>query len=385
MGPAWLGALLPEAKIVIYEMALDLPDPWLAAVEMVAADEANAPDVLCITWTQPEESYYRQYSRSSIALALAKAAALGITVVVGAGDWGVYDGRPGSTWQQNGSNAKVARAAWPHATFPSTEERVLSVGGTLVTALDPVTEVGWSGPLPPDPELARELPFISLATSGGFSQRVPIPDWQYDSVASVWSPRVYSRGTNLPAVLPYGRGFPDVSLMAAGPALARGNPPGLSATGYQLVIDGKWIEYAGGTSLAAPIWAALIAAFNEERARSGRESLGFVNPLLYYLARTRPLSGKHAVFRPINDGSSDIEFRVVTGEGQTTRHVLHGYEARADWDPVTGLGVPRAARLAQELAAYPPSAPKAASNGVPDELVAPAAAPPPVADVLEGA
>src|SRR6478736_7453358 len=111
MGPAWIGALAPGAKIVVYEVASDLPDPWLAVVEMAVSDP-RAPNIVCMTWTLPEENYYRQFNRGSIALALAKAAAYGITVVAGAGDWGVYDGRPGAILGQ-GEEGKVARAAWP--------------------------------------------------------------------------------------------------------------------------------------------------------------------------------------------------------------------------------------------------------------------------------
>jgi len=351
MGPAWIGALVPDAKIVVYELALDLPDPWLAAIEMAVSDP-RAPTVLCMTWTLPEDTYYRQFNRGSIALALAKAAAFGITVVAASGDWGVYDGRPGATLQSD-PKGKVARAAWPHATFPSSEELVLSVGGTLVASLNPATEIAWSGPLPPDPELAKELPFISLAGSGGFSQRVPVPDWQHPVVVGVSAQRSYSRGTNLPAVLPYGRGFPDVALMASGPALALGIGDGLSAMGYRLVLNGQWIGYAGGTSMAAPIWSAVIAIANARRQETQQSPVGFVNPLMYYLGRTSPDRGEHAVLRNISSGSSDIEFRVVSGQGRTDHHTLAGYRATSRWDPVTGLGVPHVKNLTEALLSYP--------------------------------
>ena len=349
MGPAWIGALVPAAKIVVYELAPDLPDPWLAAVEMAVSDP-RAPNVLCMTWTLPEDTYYRQFNRGSIALALAKAAAFGITVVAASGDWGVYDGRPGAILAKD-PIAKVARAAWPLATFPSSEDLVLSVGGTLVASLDPPTEIGWSGPLPPDPALAKELPFLSLATSGGFSERVPVPHWQRPVVVGLSSQRSYSRGTNLPAVLPYGRGFPDVSLMASGPALGIGN--GISAMGYRLVVNGQWLGYAGGTSMAAPIWATVIAIANARRLAQGQAPLGFVNPLIYYLSRTSPDRGKHAVLRDITNGHSDIEFRVVSGEGRSNHHTLAGYQAKSQWDPLTGLGVPHVKNLTDALLDYP--------------------------------
>jgi len=351
MGPAWIGALVPDAKILVYELSPDLPDPWLAAIEMAVSDP-RAPDVLCMTWTLPEDTYYRQFNRGSIALALAKAAAFGITVIAAAGDWGVYDGRPGAVLAHDPSG-KVARSAWPHATFPSSEPLVLSVGGTLVASLNPKTEIGWSGPLPPEPALAKELPFISLATSGGFSERVPVPDWQQAVVVGTSLQRSYSRGTNLPAVLPYGRGFPDVALMASGPALALGNGDGISAMGYRLVINGQWIGYAGGTSMAAPIWATIIAIANARRQANGQPPVGFVNPLIYYLGRTSPDTGKHAVLRDITTGNSDIEFRVVSGQGRSDHHTLAGYRAKSQWDPVTGLGVPDVKNLTEALLGYP--------------------------------
>ncbi len=51
--PSWIGALAPQAQIIIYDMATDLPDPWLAAVEMAIADQRTAPTVICMTWDRP--------------------------------------------------------------------------------------------------------------------------------------------------------------------------------------------------------------------------------------------------------------------------------------------------------------------------------------------
>ncbi|HYQ02876.1 MAG TPA: S53 family peptidase [Polyangiaceae bacterium] len=350
MGPAWIGALAPGAKIVVYEVASNLPDPWLAVVEMAVSDP-RAPNILCMTWTQSEDMYYRQFNRGSIALALAKAAAFGITVIAASGDWGVYDGRPAAVLESDPSG-KVARAAWPHATFPSSEEFVLSVGGTLVSSLNPPTEIGWSGPLPPDPALAKELPFLSLASSGGFSERVPVPEWQRAVVVGLDKQRSYSRGTNLPAVLPYGRGYPDVALMASGPALSVGEDDTVSAMGYRLFVDGNWIGYAGGTSMAAPIWAAIIALANARRHQQGLAPLGFLNPLLYYIARTLP-GGKQAALRDVSSGNSDIQFRVVSAQGRADQHTLAGYCAKPQWDPITGLGVPNVLKLTEALLNYP--------------------------------
>ena len=186
------------------------------------------------------------------------------------------------------------------------------------------------------------------------------------------SQRSYSRGTNLPAVLPYGRGFPDVALMASGPALSVGSGGTIAAMGYRLVIGGQWIGYAGGTSMAAPIWAAVIAIANARRQAGNQPPLGFVNPLIYYIGRTSPDEGPHAVLRDIANGHSDIEFRVVSAQGRSDAHTLAGYCAKSQWDPITGLGVPDVKNLADAFLRYPAhfaSEPRIAALSVAAEIV----------------
>ena len=80
---------------------------------------------------------------------------MGVTMVAASGDWGVYDGRPSTAVD----DIEVAEAPWPHGVFPSVEDYVLSVGGTMITSRHPLTELAWSGPLPPNDELRRFLPF----------------------------------------------------------------------------------------------------------------------------------------------------------------------------------------------------------------------------------
>ena len=75
------------------------------------------------------------------------------------------------------------------------------------------------------------------AGGGGISTVWPIPSWQKNV------PTVFSK-TN--------RNVPDVSLNA--------DPN----TGYSIYYDGQWTIY-GGTSCAAPLWAAFTACVNQER------------------------------------------------------------------------------------------------------------------------
>lgn len=337
----WLGAMAPGAKIVIYKVDPTIfADPWAMFLLALVGDKENAPTVATTSWITPERRYYRSFGSSVVSGLLDQAAALGITVVSAAGDWGAFDGVPRSTVD----GYAVSDAPWPHGVFPAVEERVLGVGGTMITCQDPLTELAWSGP--PPHAIARSIQFTQLASSGGFSEDVPIPAWQAPALRK-W----YARGANTPAVVPYGRGFPDVALMASGPAVQRGDA--LSALGYQAVVGGQWIEYAGGTSIAAPIWAAIIARANQARAAAGKGTAGFVNPLLYAIRKKTP-----SPFRDVTIGQTDVTVRVVNVHGKAVSHKLEGYNACADWDPVTGLGVPNVTNLIQHLVAAGPVSPK---------------------------
>ena len=144
-------------------------------------------------------------------------------------------------------------------------------------------------------------------------------------------------------MIPSGRGYPDVALMAQGSAIA--NPPGdgLASVGYEAIVDGQQINYAGGTSVAAPVWAAIVACMNQARRAAGLPRVGFVNPLLYKLAATATKAA--SPFRAITVGAGDVEMQVLDELGRPTRYTLEGFSACTGWSPVTGLGVPHVRNL----------------------------------------
>jgi len=133
-------------------------------------------------------------------------------------------------------------------------------------------------------------------TGGGFSERFDVPAWQDVARASA---------TQYGATA--GRGVPDVA--------AQQHP------GYYVIVNG--VELAmGGTSAVAPVMAALTARIGQ---RLGVRT-GFFAPLLY--ARRRD-----GLFGAVLDG----------GNGT--------YEAGADWNPCTGLGVPNGVAIEAALRA----------------------------------
>ncbi|MCA9541289.1 MAG: hypothetical protein KC620_20450, partial [Myxococcales bacterium] len=336
-----------------------IADKWSAFLMAVIADNDWRPTIATTSWLIPERDYYAAYGSRVITSLLDQCAALGITVLSAAGDWGAYDGIPRTMTR----GARVSDATWPRAVFPAVEERVLGVGGTMVTHREPLTEVTWSGPLPPG--FATDAPVTRLASGGGFSAEVPIPDWQEHFLVFNESERIYrtySRGPNAPAVMAYGRGVPDVSIMAVADAVQRSPTEPLTARGYRALVNGRWIDFAGGTSTGAPIWAALLARINQACQAAGLRRVGFVNPLLYHLVRyadeynrkpyLREEDKLPKPFRDIISGRSDVTLRALDGACMPVQVELPGFEATGSWDPATGLGVPIGTRLLDAIVAH---------------------------------
>lgn len=183
------------------------------------------------------------------------AAAVGVTVLAASGDDGSRDG---------------VHDGHPHVDFPASSPHALGCGGTRLH-------------LHRDGRLSHEAAWDD--SGGGISAIFVAPPWQRDLTA---------------------RGVPDVA--------AEADPD----TGYSVRVDGEE-QVLGGTSAAAPLWAALVARVNQRRARP----MGLVAPKLYGPARS--------ALRDVTSGSNGA------------------YTARIGWDECTGLGTPRGAELLQAL------------------------------------
>jgi subtilase family serine protease len=101
-----------------------------------------------------------------------------------------------------------------------------------------------------------------------------------------------------------------------------------------------WILAASGTSGSAPLWGGLIALADQY----AHHDLGFVNPLIYRIARSSSYS---QAFHDITIGNNGVT------AGQA---IVTGYQAGPGWDPVTGWGSPNAQVLIPLLATSPAAA-----------------------------
>jgi subtilase family serine protease len=127
------------------------------------------------------------------------------------------------------------------------------------------------------------------------------------------------------------RGIPDISMDAscASAAAVYGNNDG-----YPTQPPG-WFT-ACGTSLAAPIFAGIVAP----AAQQAGHTLGAINAALYRMA------ARHAP-GIVDVARGDNGFTFST-HGQT--HIVPGFHAQRGYDLVSGLGTIDAAQFVPELA-----------------------------------
>jgi kumamolisin len=290
------GAAAPGTSIAVY-FAQFTAAGWVEAITKAIHDTANGPSVVSISWGYAEFEGFETFAWTAqvmdeVNTVLKEAANLGITVILAAGDDGSIDG--------------ITEDGKVHVDFPASSPYVLCCGGTTLYASKDkrTSEVVWSQ------GIRAEGPGHG-STGGGVSEYFPVPPWQTASPAKV--PPSASTGFA-------GRGVPDVAAVADG------------RTGYAQYINGKMIT-DGGTSAAAPLWAALIARINQSLAAGGGgKRVGYWNPLLYASV------GGTAAFHDITEGTNDA-----------LGNLDGAYTAGAGWDACTGWGTPNGTGLLNEL------------------------------------
>jgi kumamolisin len=275
-------AVAPGAsKIVVYEG----PNSGSGVVDTynrIASD--NAAKEISTSWGLAEGSTGAA-TRNAENTAFQQMAAQGQSIYAASGDSGAYD---------NGSSLSVDD--------PASQPYMVGVGGTRLTTSGAggawSSETTWNGGST-----------SKSGGGGGISTVWSMPSWQSGVVSSA------SKGSTTM------RNVPDVSLDA--------DP----YSGYS-VYFGSWQIY-GGTSCAAPLWAAYTALVNQRRAANGTSPLGFANPAIYQVGK----GGRYTTdFHDIADGSTNLYYPAVTG-----------------YDDATGWGTFNGANLLADLAPYPAS------------------------------
>ncbi len=265
---------------------------------------------------------------------LEEAAATGVTVVSASGDQGdapAADTDRGSQWPE-----------WP-ATASFGSSGSISVGGATVTLNGSATSVvsGGGGATPAfDPNVtgvasasawyekvgagARAL---YAGTEGGTSSVYGEPSWQFHSAAQ---PAIFNATVQQGAGA-LGREGPDVGMPA--------NNTDIFV--FQNASHKIFEEVVGGTSVAAPVLAGVLAdvvAVASVRAKAFAP-LGFVDPELYRIASFYASAAVEGT--PLE--AADPFTSVVTGGNWVFR-------AAPGWDALTGWGLVNGSRLLTALA-----------------------------------
>ncbi len=274
-------AIAPQAQILFYEVPQS-SSSYTDVINRIVADHRT--DIISSSWGQCELEL-DPGERSGDGRALSAAVANGVSMFVASGDSGAYD------CQQSDRTDHRLTVDWPASSADA-----VAVGGTrlYLNANDSyLSERAWEDVL------------SAAGGGGGFTTGDARPSWQ--------------TGPGVVTSLSNGhRQVPDVSADA---------DPG---TPWSVVAGGQLGE-VGGTSAAAPFWAASMLLVHQYAASRGVGRLGYVNPILYALASSAE------PFPPFHD---------VTLGGNRF------YQATPGWDPATGLGSPDVYNLARDMVAY---------------------------------
>ena len=155
--------------------------------------------------------------------------------------------------------------------FPASDPYVTGTGGTTLSLTSSgswSSETAWSG------------------SGGGVSSYFSTPSFQSSVNSGSY------------------RAVPDVA--------ADANP----SSGWAIYTQGAWYEF-GGTSAAAPNWAAFTAIYDSEAAAKSKSALGYANSAIYTLAESSSYS---SAFHDVKSGSNGA------------------YSAGTGYDKVTGWG-----------------------------------------------
>jgi len=268
--------LAPGSNIINYQSANTL-NAFIDVFAKVAQDDAVSS--LSVSWGICENSA----NSASYQPVLQQLAAEGIPVMVAAGDSGseqcAYNAAPGGHADYSLTVDDPANSPW-----------VTAIGGLKLNSFTPGDATVWNsicgGGVP-------------CGGGGGMSSLYEHPAWQ--------------TGDGVDTSLA-GRQLPDISVM--------GDP----RTGFMVYYNGRFGS-VGGTSIGAPIVAAMVSVAAEACGVSG---VGFMNPRLYQMGQ---------------DGTGIID--ITTGSNDM--YGTGGYSATTGYDMASGLGTPDASTFLPAL------------------------------------
>ncbi|MGD0087980.1 MAG: protease pro-enzyme activation domain-containing protein [Verrucomicrobiota bacterium] len=263
------------SKIIVYETPSDTTAYDGDMLARIALD--NSAKQISSSWLIGDSPQYGQFYQEF--------AAQGQSFFQASGDEDAY--YPGIFQSEDGTNVTL-------------------VGGTTLTTSGPagayVSETVWNW--------GNEFGAAGagIGSGGGISTTYPIPSWQQGINMSV------NQGSTTM------RNVPDVAFTADNI--------------YVIADNGLQEPGTGGTSCAAPLWAAFAALVNQQATAAGHPSLGFANPAIYAIGKG---SDYTSAFHDITTGNN------FSPNSPTE------FSAAAGYDLCTGWGTPNGAGLIADL------------------------------------
>ena len=303
-----ISALAPGANIDVYEAPNDVFDNSdFGPLDEYAAIVNNDKDrVVSTSWGLCEQAVQDGTPgvQEAESFLFEQAAAQGQSIFSAAGDTGSDD--------CNSNRATVPPAGQNPVSVddPSSQPYVVAVGGTTIddAATQPPQEHVWNDGAP------------GGGGGGGISMSWAMPSWQLHSrVPGIVLPGSsdYANANVVEQRFGYPTGFCQSYLGGASSSTPCRTLPDVSAqadeftgaiTTYSTEFGGDGWTTIGGTSSAAPIWAAMLGVVNASPACKANPAtasgVGFVSPLLYAVA-SNPAAYR-ASFNDITSGTNDI-------------------------------------------------------------------------------
>lgn len=300
---------------------------WIAGMAANISAMKNPPMIASVSygWSQINQCYIvscdnitsQQYVELS-ETQLAKMALRGVSTIVSSGDAGSL-----SRSDEDCSSDNVIQAD-----YPGSSSFVTSVGATFVNANTSKligkdmskTKLCANYPCATGTELSTvNYEYVGWTTGSCFGEYTNQGAWQQDLVtkylmSDVYLPKNPFNGN--------GRATPDVVTV--------GHNAPVFMSGSLTSVD--------GTSMSAPIFAGLVAMWNDNRLKHNGTQLGFLNPFLYKIAQQ---DGK--TFNNSFVGNSYCSEYTCCGQND-------GFQTSNDplvWQSVSGLGTPNFGRINQ--------------------------------------
>eukprot|EP00026_Physarum_polycephalum_P004295 Phypoly_transcript_04313.p1 GENE.Phypoly_transcript_04313~~Phypoly_transcript_04313.p1 ORF type:complete len:710 (+),score=100.16 Phypoly_transcript_04313:49-2178(+) len=284
---------------------------WAVAV----ANSPNPPLVNSLSYGMVETAIDQYLGRGYLNrsdVEFQKLALRGITIIFADGDTGAASLGPPPQLQESCKPFVV--------TWPSQSPYVTSVGATMLTPLAqpicylPVEQGGVDCTSLPLGEVAATVELGTYwTTGGGFANTSSRPSYQEDFVANY-----------LTTLTDYGALPPSEYFNSKGRVL-----PDVAMVGHNLLIAQRQkFMTIDGTSASAPVFAGFVSLLNDIRHSAKRPPLGFLNPILYQIARDHP-----GAYNDVVVGNN----RCGTNEDECCPY---GFQAVPGFDAVSGLGSP---------------------------------------------